>query len=70
MTSSFTITIQMAMPSGGCRLSYFLLVIKAQTTVQMIDLVHWSKQYIIKRLGSGNKCRHRVELEQDNFTNS
>jgi hypothetical protein len=46
------------MPWSGMKLGYFLLVIKAQTTVQMIDLIHWGKFYMIKRLGTGHDSRH------------
>jgi hypothetical protein len=68
-TSSFTITIDMNMPSDGCKLSYFLLVIKAQATVEMIDLVSWSKKYIIKRLGPWDCSRHIIKSKQDNLAN-
>ncbi len=56
------------MPWSGAQLSYFLLVIKAQTTVHMIDLVHWSTKYIIKRLGPGDISRHWLKPEQNDLT--
>ncbi len=51
-TSSFTITVNLTDPTSGMKISYFLIVIKAQTTQVYIDLVHFGNYLFNKKHGA------------------